>query len=728
MRQRASSVIASALTSLRSQNTAEAGATLDGLLTFSERVVSFVKKSGKAAADADDAAVLGTYLGDVATKCSASESNQLYRVYLLRALEQSKLDASAEATLARLKALLGMSDSDASRAFEEAAGPLYKSKLEAVAPAGASAFSAESAAELKALQQQLGLPADVVTRQKAAVYKARLSEKAGGGKIPTEADDESLGSLRTFLELDDGVTEPIHTEVCAASYAGSVKEVMGTTGIILDEYWDGLEKLQARLRLPEHVAEEIYLKEARRKLKEVGDKAVAEMIDALQKEVDKKDGEEAEGARTGARRAARGGHRCARRAPGARPHAPSPRARARSLTAARERAPRNTARAPRRAGKIGVEGGVVSAEALKLVEFARAAKLVVDADGSDICKISLRGLVDPKSLKELYKQFLVECFNGSGDDSEKRLGEAPLLSKILGLDAAEVAGIQSDLGAVIYRKYLSKVLAERQLNDEDREFLVSIQTALGMDGALCERLLSETKKMRVSTMVERMFDASQVTPEAVAGVRDTAEGFGLDLQRDLQLPVSRLVRMLRCEMESAIEAGDVPPDDTTRLQELQEAYGLPEPTVTKELQECIERRCNGHLLQAMSALRRNQPDLVLDETEQLIRFNCLSPFKVTSSAVQPQELQVRAREAVCARRVHARPGGAGWLRARAAPARRARAHARRERRPRPRHAAQEILMRYQSNAMKDGPMDDDAKARIGVLRTALGLAEAAKTS
>jgi len=619
-KQRAASMVTSALTSLRSQNTAEAGGTLDRLLTFSDRVLNFVKKSGKASADATDASVLATYFGGVSNLCTSSEANQLYRVFLLRALEQSKLDATAEATLARLKLVLGMSDADASRAFEEAAGPVYKSKLEEVAASGATSFPAERATELQELEKQLGLPADVVTRQKAAVYKARLAEKAGSGKIPSEADDVVLDALRTFLGLSDGVTEPIHVEVCSASYAGSVKEVMGSTGIILDEYWEGLVKLQARLRLPEIVAEEIYLGEARRKLKEIGGKAVEEMLAYLDKEMNKKDGDDSEGNMS--------------------------------------------------------MGGVVSAEALKLVEFARAARLVVQADGGEICKTNLRGLIDPKSLKELYRQFLIECFNGQGEDSEKRLGEAGLLARVLGLDNAEVSAIQTDLGAVIYRKYLGKVLTERQLNDEDREFLVSIQNALGMDSEQCERLLTETKKMRVSTMVERMFDSSQVSPEAVAGVRDTAEGFGLDLQRDLQLPVSRLARMLRCEMEAAIEAGDVPPDDTSRLQELQEAYGLPEATVTKELQDCIERRCNGHLLQAMSALRRNQADLVLEETEQLLRFNALSPFKVTSSAVQPNELQ-------------------------------------------------EILMRYQSNAMKDGPMDDAAKARIRVLRTALGLEEAA---
>eukprot|EP00965_Chrysotila_dentata_P175322 5787394-Pleurochrysis_carterae.AAC.4 len=40
----------------------------------------------------------------------------------------------------------------------------------------------------------------------------------------------------------------VHAEVCGPAYRNSVREVMGTTGRIPDEYWDGLAKLQATRR------------------------------------------------------------------------------------------------------------------------------------------------------------------------------------------------------------------------------------------------------------------------------------------------------------------------------------------------------------------------------------------------------------------------------------------------------------------------------------------------
>jgi hypothetical protein len=96
-------------------------------------------------------------------------------------------------------------------------------------------------------------------------------------------------------------------------------------------------------------------------------------------------------------------------------------------------------------------------------------------------------------------------------------------------------------------------------------------------------------------------------------------------------------------MEAAIEAGEVRAGDTSRLGELTESYGLPQSAVTKELEQCIERRCAGHVLQAATALRRGQADLVISETEMLLRFNALNPYKVVSTAVQQNEFEVRQR-------------------------------------------------------------------------------------
>jgi len=610
---RASSLITGALTNLRSQNTKGAADALRSLTRFAERVSAFVRAAGKVAQDAEESSVMEVYFGGVAKSVTPAEATNLYRVFLMEKAEEKALD--------RLRQLTGVTEADAEKAYEEVAGPIYRSKLLEAVGAGTDSFPATVKASLKELEASLGLPAAVTERYRSDAYRARLTEKAGDGKIPSEADDDLLASLRAFLDLDDATVETIHVDICAAAYASSVRETMGSSGIILDEYREGLEKLQTRLRIPDSVAEEIYLGEARRKLKELGDKAVESMMEAMKKETEApKEGEDA--------------------------------------------------------GKMNMDARVaITAAATQLVDFARAAKLTIEEGDQVIAKVNLRGITDPKSLKELYKQFLVECFQGQGEQSDKLFAQSPVLGKVLGLEESETNSIKTDLGSLIYRNYLNKALQERTPNDEDREFLASIQTALGMDAALCDRLLEDMKKLRVSTMVEQMFDGSNLSAESVATVRETSERFGLEIGVDLQLPQNRLTRMFRAEIEDAIASGDVPADDTGRLSELKEAYSLPEAVVTKELEQCIEKRCAGHLLQAGSALRRGQNDAVVEEIDMLIRFNSLMPFKVTSNAVLPNELE-------------------------------------------------DLLMRYQASAMKDGPLDAEGEKRMSVLRTALGLEKA----
>ncbi|KAJ1617651.1 hypothetical protein T492DRAFT_1098208 [Pavlovales sp. CCMP2436] len=614
VRARIASQVKAALGKVRFQDMPGASAKLRECVTFAERLVAMARASGKAG-DADDAAVLNGYLDAGSRAASPLESVQLYRIFCQSCLEGEKLQPTDAPTLRTLALILGISEGQRKQAFDESAAPIYTGKLRD-ATAGDS-FAPGLAAELRALGDALGLDVAATVRARAAAYRARLVERAGEGKVPSESDDAMLATLIAALELGDLDIEGIQIEVCSPSYSAAVKEVMGSSGVIGEENWAGLEKLQSRLRLPDEVAEELYLDEARRKFLQLGKAAIEQMGEAMQKEFDaKKSG---------------GGM------------GPSPRQ------------------------------GVV-AEAAKILKFADEARLLVSVEGgAQICKINMRGAASERGIKEFYKQYLTECFSSEGEAAEKLFAQADLLAQALGLSNGEVRTIQTEFGSVLYQNVIAKALQERgNVNDDDREQMKAIQDALGMEQAVCEKLLFNVKKGRVFVMVERMFDGSMVTTSNIASVRETAEALGLDMFQDVGIPVARLLRMLRGEMETAIENGEVPPTETGRLSELQEVYGLPQELVNKELQALIERRCSGHLLQAAAALRQGKGESALAETEMLLKFNCLSPYKVISAAVMPSELE-------------------------------------------------DIMIRYQAAVMKNGPLDDAGRANVDVLRTALSL-------
>ena len=527
------------------------------------------------------------------------------------------------------------------RAFEQSATPLYMAKLNDGTAAPLTTFAPGLAAELAELATRLGLSADAAKLARVSAYRARLVEKAGGGKIPNEEDDELLAQLRSALQLSGDDVEATHIKECAQSYRVSVQELIASssTGVILDEYWAGLEKLQARLRLPDEVAEEIYLAEARGALRTCATKAFTAMAQATQKE--KEAGRE--GGDQGARAAPRRAHvprLCARAstAHGAQ-HA--------SRASAHARAPRAARAAPlTRAAKLNAQTrAILVAEASNILEFTKGARLVVDVPNvGPITKVNLKGQIDSRALYEFYKAFLAECFRGEGEQSDALFAQAPLLAQVLGLSAGEVESAQLGLGTTLYKNAIISALKEGgTLSDDDRAFLLTIQQSLKMDAALCESLLVEMKVLRVRTLVDRMFDSSNISAQNTAAIRENCEALGLELgskQVGLQQPT--LLRMLRCEMEAVIEKGEAPADDTSRLGELQESYGLAQSAVTAELESLIAKRCGGHLLQAASALRRNEPDEVLPELEQLIHFNALNPFAVPSQSVGRDERSVSA--------------------------------------------------------------------------------------
>lgn len=328
------------------------------------------------------------------------------------------------------------------------------------------------------------------------------------------------------------------------------------------------------------------------------------------------------------------------------------RARARPLTRVRPRlpAPAHARRLRARAAKLNEETqAVIVGEGVGILEFCEAAKLMVALPGGEgpICKVSLRGATEQNGLIDFYRAFLSEAFRTEGPVAEARAEQAAALAQVLGLSADEIASAQQGLGAQLCRGAILRALTDKgQLDDADRAFLQGVQGALGMDEALCDKLLLEMKAARVNSLVERMFEASDLTAAKVAAVRASCESLGLELGgSEVGLPQARLLRMLRAEVEACVERGEAPVEDTSRLAELQEAYSLPQAVAAREIEDLLAKRCGGHLLQAASALRRGNAAQVLHETEQLLRFNALNPFAVPSQAVQPNERAVSARRA-----------------------------------------------------------------------------------
>jgi len=414
------------------------------------------------------------------------------------------------------------------------------------------------------------------------IYSDKLKAYCADGKIIEEDQASDLGQMRALLGLEMSDVADVHDEVCAPAYRTSVREVMGSTGIIPDEYWEGLTVLRERLGLSEDAAKALFAAETTEKMRGFAQKA----MDAMQEKAEKQQKAQEEG----------------------------------------------------KSGSLGVDDSPISAEITHLLDFATASKALVTEDGKDVIGADLRGEFAASALKELYKQYLVEAFSTSNAEQNERVfNNLPRLTLVLGLTAKEVELIHNEIGSRIYRQYISKAIKKGPLGAEETQFLGSIKQVLGMQESLCQELIKDVQLNYVSILVESMFEKSSVLAEDVRKMRDTADLYDIDLAGDLQIPSIKLERMFLCELEDLVDSGELRPDDLSPIAEVCEPLHISEGKAQALLEETVQKRVSGGILQAAACMRQSEKDGAISELGRALKYAALLESDASVPAVSEGE-------------------------------------------------------------------------------------------
>jgi len=587
MRTAASSSLESALALMRAQDVTSAVAATQDLLSICAKLSAFASGAGvlDSAASGDS-----LFAGLQTTKPSKrSEILSLYRVLLLDYLSDLKLSDEQSAALESLRTILGVGDAESSSVYAAAAGPLLRKAVGSAIDGGATEAGK---AELQGTIATLALPADVTASIAIDIYSGKLTGYVSGGandeaSILSEEQSAELATLRAFLDIDLAQVYDLHERTCAPAYQKSVQEVMGTTGIIPDEYWEGLEALRTRLCISETAAQELFAVEVKGKMKAFAEKAV-EALEAKAKA--QQEQQEAGG------------------------------------------------------GQMGIEAeNALSTEVLNLVDFAVASKALVtqEVDGKEVEVIgaNLRSEFDERTLREIYKQFLVEAFSGgSAAQNQRTFDNLNRLTLVLGLKSNEVSVIHNEIGSLIYRQYISKAIQKGPLGAEENQFLASIKDALDMDQERCNELIREVQLNFVSIQVEQMFEKAQVLPEDVRKMRDAADLYDIDLVDDLQVNFAKLERMFITELEDLIESGTLTPEDTSSLAEICEPLHISEEKANQLLEKMVQKRASSGLLQAAVDMRQGSNSAATTELSRMLRYaSLLEEIAADAPSVSSQE-------------------------------------------------------------------------------------------
>ncbi|CAN8062476.1 unnamed protein product [Agarophyton chilense] len=583
----------------------------------------------------NDTDVIEKFLPDVGGALSRTEPLQMYRIFLSTCLEDRQITEKEEKDISRLRAVLGLSVESAVEAFKLAAGPVYKKSVtDAVEKKD---FSDTKKTEIAKIREDLALPQETAKAIDVKQYSIILRKLVEGNRILQEQEAQELFVLRNFLNLSQEDTAPVHKSCMGPVYEQSVTEAMGPTGIMLDEYKNGLERLRDRLGLSKEDADAAFYKVVKQRMLIYINRAIAQL--------------EKRGQFRG------------------------------------QNEQRDVGDDPniKRAGAVlGIDAGGLPIELSNLVDFyvrnglVKEQEIEVEGEKKTVATypVSLRGDIQPKVYNELYKQYVIQCFSAQTRNEKQRLFSAlDQLGSILGMTEEEIGKIHSEIGTVIYKNYVGQALLKGPIEDKDMDFLSNIQRMLSMKPDHCQSLLKDAKENRISVLLEKIFAQPKILPESVQIMRTSATALGVDLVKDLKVPIDQRAKLFGVEIDAAIDTGALSPDNQSLVSEVQQSLHVDDDNAKKILLSCIQRRTLSHLVQAAASLRQNRSETAVTELKTMLRYGKLLPAKVIAPAVSTMEKQ-------------------------------------------------ELYLLFQADAITDGALKDSARDQINLLKTMFGFSDA----
>ncbi|CDF34634.1 unnamed protein product [Chondrus crispus] len=593
--ERASDHIRTASKYLRVQNVNGCITQLKELLQYTEGIVGLLKVSNDDVQD--ETAIIKSYMPKVASVLSRMEPRQMYRIYLSKCLESRLIGPEQETQLARLRAVLGLTEEVALEAFKTAAGPVYKKAVSDAVAAGT--FDDERKAGITKIKDDLALPLETSKSIDLDIYRNKLTRLVDGNRILQEHESQELFVLREFLGLSPEDAAPVHKSCMGPVYEQSVTEAMGPTGIMLDEYKGGLERLRERLGLSREDADGAFFRVVKQRMLLYVTRAMSQ----LEK-----------------RQSFRGQNE--------------------------ERDVGDDPNIKRAGAVLGIDAGGLPIELSNLVDFyvrnglAKEEEIEVDGEKKTVTKypVTLRGDLQPKVYNELYKQYVIQCFSAQTRGEKQRLFAAlDQLGSILGMQEDEISNIHSDIGTVIYKNYINQSLLKGPLEDKDVDFLSNIQKMLSMKEDHCASLLKDAKNNRVSVLLEQIYALPKVLPETVKKLRKTAALLDVDLVKDLKVSADQRAKLFGVEIDAAIDTGALAADNQDLVQEVQKSLQVEDAAAKDILLACIQRRTLSHLVQASASLRQDRSESAVAELKTMLRYGKLLPAKVNAPAVSVSE-------------------------------------------------------------------------------------------
>lgn len=608
--------IKSALISIKSKAPLRSTEKIEALLLLSKSLKDLFLILGTNKNEISEKKMTET-IQEAAQNFSSIEKQSIYRTFVENSLKEPILSEKIENSMDDLQNFLYISKTESIGIYKNVAGPLFKQAVKLAIDE--NAFTVEKKNSINALISSLKIDENLALILKTSIYRQKLQDLVLIKSVFSPQDLKSMDDIRLFLGLSYINVQNIHDTICEPIFKKSIQEAMGSSGIVPSNYWDGLEKLRKRLRITESRSKDIFYNVMKERLKVLFEKAIAD--DKKKKQPKEDAGKDA------------GEDPTVAKGSGTSLGIEASNPEGNELLNLVEIYFRNRVFTDKE-----IPSNEKKKELLKGLSGRIETQIKSKAEISFSYPVTLNGLFDKKILSDLYKQYLIECFSSKLQSEKRRLfSNLSKLGPILGLESGEIQTIHSIVGISIYQRFLSQSLSKGFLDNSDTAFLTTIQNTLSMESSVCNNLIKDSKKNKISLAVEKIFASPRIDPDNVVKIRKMADQFNINLKDDLSISNEQRAKLFRIEIDSGIEKGNINNQSLDLIIKIQENYGLENLISKKILFECVNTRCEGHLLNSIASLRRGDDVGVLKELESMLNFGELLPVKFQNNLISFNE-------------------------------------------------------------------------------------------
>lgn len=540
----------------------------------------------------------------------SGERLKLYRIFMNRSIRKAEdgvLTDEMYDKVLDVKGLLGITDEQAEIEARGAFGPELQKVLQRATTEIVEDYTPKLVKNLQKevddVMENYRLKEDFLREVGATFYAkavALVSDKAPAG-IPTKELSESLNALLEMFKLEKEDTYVSHMEYFGSVYRKSVLEAMGTTGVIRPEFRGPLDDLRDRLGVSEANCKSLFLEAVKEKMTPMVEWIGSEMERTMltQQQISKRRGKDI-------------GEDLFQTGKGA-------------------------------DGILGLGAEVnIMSDIMNLVDFYTeneiseqvevGKKEVEKQEGEDTVTEEVpvyettfpvtalgEGAIDQEMAELLYRQFIVGGFTTQGPQGARYEGARATFGGILGLTSEKMEEINDNIGSTVYDNFVSNAMKTKgTMDQQDMMFLANIQSKLGLTSEQGEKMLLQSQKKILSEEIETLMD--EPSPEGIKAFREKCNVMGMDLVEDVGVSKPRLMRMFESEIIPGLKSGEITPENSEILTEIQESMGIEAEECEAMFETILVRLSKNAMDLVNSELLRGREENTVDLIKEIVRY------------------------------------------------------------------------------------------------------------